>query len=169
MTQLLKWEDEEHASTYNSSSTALWRGKAQAQRRLVAVPLNIRDNNTARPGADPPIVGYVTAMGRGACERTAVVVCIALRRGKAQNPRRLVAVSLNIGDNNTAIHRGRGGLPLGGPVSAGTDAAEHEPEHRPPRPDNTRECAQTSAGGGGQKSYQQGDGQQQGVVAAQRA
>ena len=36
------------------------------------------------------------------CEHTAVVVCIALRRGRAQTQRRLVAVSLNIGDNNTA-------------------------------------------------------------------
>ena len=36
------------------------------------------------------------------CEHIAVVVCIALRRGKAQTQRRLVAVSLNIGDNNTA-------------------------------------------------------------------
>ena len=87
---------------YSSSSIALWHRKAQIQRRLVAPPLNIRDNNTARPGADPPIVGYITAMGSGACEHTAVVVCIALRRGKAQTQRRLVAVSLNIGDNNTA-------------------------------------------------------------------
>ena len=81
---------------------ALRRGKAQTQRRLVAVSLNIGDNSTARPGTDPPIAGYTTAMGRGACEHTAVVVCMALRRGKAPTQRRLVAVSLNIGDNNTA-------------------------------------------------------------------
>ena len=73
MTQLLKWEDEEHVSTYSSSGIALRRVKAQTQRRLVAVPLNIGDNNTARPGAGPPIVGYITAMGGGACEHTEIV------------------------------------------------------------------------------------------------
>ena len=36
------------------------------------------------------------------CEHTAVVVCTALRRWKARTQRRLVAVSLNIGDDNTA-------------------------------------------------------------------
>ena len=74
MTQLLKWEEEEQVSTYSSSSIALRRGKAQTQRRLVAVPLNIEDNNTARPGTDTAIVGYITAMESGACEHTAVLV-----------------------------------------------------------------------------------------------
>ena len=43
---------------------------------------------------------------------------------------------------------GSGGLLLGGPICAGTDAAEHEPEHLPPAVAKSRVRTKAGMGGG---------------------